>query len=1007
MPGDYVAINSEALSDSLQESTHEFDSKRLSVNSLAPEAVRDPNGFLYTTPRPAYLNDPLAIDLISDNSEYSPESRSNSLILEDDPLNTFEIDNLLTLENLNPAFRIILKNEYEKVFRETLSTEGLAIASDILLSVEDLAAPGANLVQDTLEALLADPHKKNELKDAFSDLSPQEKIVSTKEALIKKLLEKIITDEQVVIRSAVATISRHYPFCNPILLAVVEQIQDNAKQLALHTNNIIQTIKATTNYNEIKKTLTSLLFPIALDTAANLFKSEDFDDLVNFQTMLREKIDNESDAIISFLSNVNKSKKTIISILNRIKNLPPPLHYLDELKKSLPFIHYIENLDITTPIQEIAEKTLLGACASYFLNTKTQQPIESKIKSDLTVKLAALDLNPEDSSQTIDKFVDTLTDKIFKIDNITNTVDLAKSQLSATQAYNLLHTTESLLIKSIQETIENFIKENFFYAVIPSILKKIDGGKKLTADEIAHIASIQYTDTTEEFYGVLLALGCHKTSIESYQRSYEEIKIANIRNKVRQYYSSEDFDLDELSTKEWLKKRFYIKTKQRLSLKLDKHEQAYIDNFFMDNQISLFPELDHYVISSLSEKDLTNERANRQTLKDQLIASSQTIYTKINHYWKIDYPELLVQPISSDNESQDSGVDSDEEDAQDEYCVGRYFCNTINNKLDVEHHLNAAQNETLSHIILSLNRTLLKPRKTNFFNKTDYRTPLISHIETVNLQTAIGNRLSKIQLNKFVEILLQDKNENKFLDRANFRSDYAQKIRILHGIVERINAFREVLTQQQWLLQSMLDLRQKQAPQQKSSSQPGESYLPLQCREISSSDECFQNSYKPSAIAQGGAFYKQNELDHQGTVRYEQNLGHEKKIWSITREKNTLKYRNEKSSRWSSATVTLDVARAQILDVMNRFTDPIVTLSINNCNKASERNYRLVIRAYNERNTGRQILCPQNKKINMRSAELNQELTKQQDLFKLQPKTTRTVVNKIQEITNNPISIRM
>ena len=439
--------------------------------------------------------------------------------------------------------------------------------------------------------------------------------------------------------------------------------------------------------------------------------------------------------------------------------------------------------------------------------------------------------------------------------------------------------------------------------------------------------------------GVLQTLGCSKTTIlESYQESGREIQMASIQNKIRQFFSSEDCDLNELSTKEWLKKRFYIKTKQTLSLKIDKQEQAYIDNFFMDKQISLLPELDHYVISSLSKEDLDREIAKRKDLKTKLIAASQTIYIKLDYCWKIDYPELFVKSIQSDTNSQDSGIESDEEDEHHGSCMDKYFYNAINNQLIVENQLNDAQKETLRHIMINLNRAILKPRKTKFFSKIDYHTPLRIQVEIANQQIALENRLSNIQLNKFIEILLQDRNRKIFIEKLNFRSDYARKIRILNGLIDRIKSYKEVLIQQQWLLQSMLDL------QKKSGNQPGESYLPLRCRELSLGANSFQSSLDLSATAQGGAFYKQNEIT--SPVCYEQDLGHEKKIWSITREKDTLEYRNKKSS-WFSAMVSLEVARAQVLDVMNRFTDPVVTVSLNNCDKKSEYNYRLVISAYN------------------------------------------------------------
>ena len=306
-----------------------------------------------------------------------------------------------------------------------------------------------------------------------------------------------------LIRSGTSTISRHYPFCNHRLLTVFTQTQEHAKQFALRSNHTILTLTATINHAEIKQTLTSFLLPIAIETAVNLFKSQDFRELTNFQTKLREKIDSTSEAIISFLSNIDKSKKSIIFIINRIKNLPLPIHYLDELKNSLPFVEDIENVNITQDIKKIAEKTLLQSCANYFLTAQTQRHIESRIKADVAIKLAELDLDPENHHQTIHRLAYTLTAKILVIDTIKKTIDFAKNQSSATQACNLLQITENLLIQSLNENIKNFIKNNFFYAITHAILKKIDMRKKLTADEIAHLSPIQYTDTLEEFYGGL------------------------------------------------------------------------------------------------------------------------------------------------------------------------------------------------------------------------------------------------------------------------------------------------------------------------------------------------------------------------------------------------------------------------------------------------------------------------------------------------------------------------
>ena len=211
--------------------------------------------------------------------------------------------------------------------------------------------------------------------------------------------------------------------------------------------------------------------------------------------------------------------------------------------------------------------------------------------------------------------------------------------------------------------------------------------------------------------------------------------------------------------------------------------------------------------------------------------------------------------------------------------------------------------------------------------------------------------------------------------------------------------YREALTQQQKLFETMLEL-QREEPLSKLESryEPGESYLPLQCREILSPNASFQNSPDLAATAQGGAFYKQNEIADNGRVCYEQDLGNEKKIWSIAREKNTLEYQNEKVS-WFSA-VSLDVARAQILDVMNRFTDSVVTVSINNCNKKSEYNYRLVIEAYNLTHPDRQILCSSNEKVKLK----DKKIAEQSALFKLDREGCSTTVNNIKELTKQKVS---
>ncbi len=85
---------------------------------------------------------------------------------------------------------------------------------------------------------------------------------------------------------------------------------------------------------------------------------------------------------------------------------------------------------------------------------------------------------------------------------------------------------------------------------------------------------------------------------------------------------------------------------------------------------------------------------------------------------------------------------------------------------------------------------------------------------------------------------------------------------------------------------------------------------------------------------------------------------------------------------------------------MNRFTDSVVTVSINNCNKKSEYNYRLVIEAYNLTHPDRQILCSSNEKVKLK----DKKIAEQSALFKLDREGCSTTVNNIKELTKQKVS---
>ena len=110
MPRDYVGINSETILDNTHESTlHQIDSKQLPVNSRSPATNLFDEIRHTTIPRPECSNNKLVMDLISNSSESPIESRSNSLIIEDNQLNIFEIDNLLNSRKSKKCIQYHLK----------------------------------------------------------------------------------------------------------------------------------------------------------------------------------------------------------------------------------------------------------------------------------------------------------------------------------------------------------------------------------------------------------------------------------------------------------------------------------------------------------------------------------------------------------------------------------------------------------------------------------------------------------------------------------------------------------------------------------------------------------------------------------------------------------------------------------------------------------------------------------------------------------------------------------
>ena len=134
--------------------------------------------------------------------------------------------------------------------------------------------------------------------------------------------------------------------------------------------------------------------------------------------------------------------------------------------------------------------------------------------------------------------------------------------------------------------------------------------------------------------------------------------------------------------------------------------------------------------------------------------------------------------------------------------------------------------------------------------------------------------------------------------------------------------------------------------------------------------------------------YKQNEIT--SPVCYEQDFWASEKNLVDNTKKDTLEYRNKKSG-WFSAMVSFRDCSTSFR-CHESISDPVVTVSLNNRNKKSEYNYRLVISAYNLTHPNRKILCSSNKKVKIEE----NKVAEQSALFKLDHKRCSATVNKIE-----------
>ena len=739
------------------------------------------------------------------------------------------------------------------------------------------------------------------------------------------------------------------------------QEQQDADALAQIKTGVINAFREE-NHAEIEQAFTKKFSEIATQAAEILFDGSIGTELSEFEDELRKisvvKIKN----LVSELSNKSELLNRTIDKIH-LDGLTT-LTYLEEVKNSASFIFgtlKTGQKPFKDHITDVGRDLLINLCIENLQTSKRDKLLEDA-KTLLKEKASDNNLEPADHAETIQKAAEELTKKILDDeDNLKNILEDAKASY-VTNNMNLLEASEQKLLGQLQQKIDPTFGHYFPNVHLEPILEKINHDEDLSEDEIQKLPSeLQYANSEEDFTSGLQAHYPH-LHIDISRDKFEKIRsLLRIKAlKVIIPTLPADENTMKLNAEEWLKEKLKIVTDKSISLKLDTKQQKKLDNEF-HKLFSLTP-LEDMAVTHKSVDELKEELKKLHGLKIKSTGKRFKAFSEIEIKLK-EYPNLV-----------------------DEYEV---FKANLNNSLPlnfpiIDSNRRPNLNDTQLKVLLDkINHRLENDvSKWTLLNSNNIAKEITNDIFTDNANQ-FGTDKETIQtlVSNTLEILYK---YHDLAETLNKREQWKTDIKSLYAFIQNLESFNGKIDIRVAKLENMSFLKKNDV-----NNNPGDVYLPHSCSIIPNTDIANKAQPRPPSpnfTIKSDGFYKQNALNVEETVTFEQTLSsNEKRTWSVTRtDDKCLAYATHKP--WKDAgnnikdrmnyetTYSKEVSFAQMIHAVNSFKEgSLCTLQFGKCSSDMEKKLRLFIAAYNElrNNKGPILVAASNPNLKMKREDID------------------------------------
>ncbi|MDQ8039616.1 MAG: hypothetical protein REH83_04340, partial [Rickettsiella sp.] len=464
----------------------------------------------------------------------------------------------------------------------------------------------------------------------------------------------------------------------------------------------------------------------------------------------------------------------------------------------------------------------------------------------------------------------------------------------------------------------------------------------------------------------------------------------------------------------WLNKKLQLITQQKISMSLSEDEKLRLTQALQKQFHLTELNLSAVTLNSPDALELQIEKLKQYDLK--LIAQTYQEFSKIESSLP-QYPTLIKE---KDNETSSQNDEGFEDQSELEHFQGLLNFK-LHNKLN-RTDLQIEEQETCTLIELISKHIEPCYRKWGLIGANLDRNLVAAIADELNLEDSVSNELANKRLIVSMAINLLEK-DYQLTDTLKARETWLGKIKLHYAATEEIVRLRTQVQERIAILEDMHTKKTIHAKEdgqremervegiltedkkidRSTLGQPLPVYLPNACRIIEDTELEQQAS---NFTVQGGLFQRRDTLEVNNSVTYEQNLGNKKQQWSVTRTKtNELAYKTKWEHRWNPKSVTKkEVAFTQMIDAVQSFKgSSIIHFNFNNCNKQTEKKYRIFIRAYNELKIGPLLYCPTNSKIQGKTSEIEavKEIIRKQ--LNLQTEELDTNTKNLQTLSSDSI----